>query len=97
MLIIVGQDVLSGRDEQGCQRRDEQQQPGAARVPPLDPDRPGPLGQQAEEFAVQVTALLAEHPPQLRGQGEPAGGRESLGDLLDGELAQGAPVDQFSA
>ena len=44
---------------------------------------------------MQVTALLAEHPPQLRGQGDPTGGRESLGDLLDGELAQGALVDLF--
>ena len=51
--------------------------------PPLHLDGPGPLGQQAEELAVEVAALGSQRPAQLRRQGQPAGGGERLGDLLD--------------
>jgi hypothetical protein len=39
---------------------------------------------------VQVTALLAQHPPQLGRQGQPAGGREPLAGLLGAELTPGS-------
>ena len=44
---------------------------------------------------MEVTALVAEHPPELGGQGEPAGGGEGLADLGHAELAQGPLVDPF--
>ena len=72
-----------------------QQQPDPADAPALDPDRRRPGGQQAEELGVQVAALGADHPAQLGGQGQPAGGGERLGDLVDGELPQRPLVDLF--
>jgi hypothetical protein len=42
---------------------------------------------------VQVAALGAQQAAQLRRQGQPTGGREALGDLLDAELPQGPLVN----
>jgi hypothetical protein len=42
---------------------------------------------------VQVAPAPAHHLAQLRGHGQPAGGGERLGDLVDGELPQRAGVD----
>jgi hypothetical protein len=61
----------------------------------LDPDRVGPGGQQVEEFGVEVTTFVAEHPPELGGQGESSGGCEGFADLSDAELAQCPPVDEL--
>jgi hypothetical protein len=52
----------------------------------LDLDRLGPGRQQVQEFGVEVTALVVEHPPKLRGQRQSAGRRERLADLGHTEL-----------
>ena len=64
-------------------------------APALDPDWSGPSGQQVEELGVEVTALVADHAPELGGQGETAGGGERFADLGDGELAQCPLVDEL--
>ena len=92
-----------GVDEHGPEREGEQdrrwhhqrQQDEAAGAPALDPDRLGPGGKQSEELGVEITALVAQHVAELRGQGESAGGSECFSDLGDAEPAQRPLVDEF--
>ena len=57
----------------------------------------GRAGNRLTKLGVEVTALVAEHPPELRRQGQPAGGREGLADLRLAELAQGPFVDPWGS
>jgi len=83
--------------QQHQDRHDHSPQPDSAGAPALHPDRLGRGRQQPHEFAVQVTALGAQHPPQLGRQRQAAGGGEPLADLVDAELPQRPPVHLLSA
>src|ERR687896_616208 len=86
--------VQGGQDDQG---QDGCPQPDPAGAPALNPDRPGRAGQQADELGMQVPALGPQQVAQLGGQGQAAGGREPLGDLLNGEVLEGSAVDPLGA
>ena len=79
--------------DQDRQRDHQEQQPHPPQAPPLDRDRTGPSRQQVQELVVQVAALLADHPAQLRRDGEPACSCEGLLELGRAELADGSAVD----